>query len=78
MLRGLYHVIEISCLHPGRYLEGNIKPIAGIEDLLRLPGGCGEQSLIRFGPNVAIVKYLKATGNLNEGARTFLDLLRRG
>jgi hypothetical protein len=63
----------------GRYLEANIKPISGIEDLLRVPGGCGEQSLIRFGPNVAIVKYLKATGNLPpERGRVFLDLIKRG
>ena len=60
-------------------MEANIKPISGIEDLLRLPGGCGEQSLIRFGPNVAIVKYLKATANLPpERARSLLDLIRRG
>jgi hypothetical protein len=63
----------------GRYLEANIKPISGIEDLLRLPGGCGEQSLIRFGPNVAIAKYLKATGNLPpEREKSLLDLIRRG
>jgi hypothetical protein len=45
----------------GRYLMGTITTISNIADLLRQPGGCGEQSLIAFAPNVEILKFLKAT-----------------
>jgi hypothetical protein len=63
----------------GRYLEANMKPVSGIEDLLRLPGGCGEQSLLSFASNVAITKYLMATGNLDhDSAGNLLDLIKRG
>ncbi|ESO93728.1 hypothetical protein LOTGIDRAFT_209261 [Lottia gigantea] len=36
-----------------------------IEDLIRLPSGCGEQNMINFVPNIYIRKYLDATGQLS-------------
>ena len=53
--------------------------IDGIHSLLRQPGGCGEQNMIRFGPNVAIAKYLRASGHLvGDKKAEMTELLKRG
>ena len=36
--------------------------IDGLESLLRMPYGCGEQNMILFAPNVFVARYLLATG----------------
>jgi len=38
--------------------------IAGLERLVRVPFGCGEQNMITLAPNVAAIKYLAAVGRL--------------
>ncbi|KAK3099338.1 hypothetical protein FSP39_002832 [Pinctada imbricata] len=38
--------------------------VAGLEDLLRMSYGCGEQNMINFAPNVFVTKYLNATNRL--------------
>ena len=38
--------------------------IEGLDRLLRMPFGCGEQNMILFAPNVYIALYLKETGQL--------------
>jgi CD109 antigen len=38
--------------------------INGLEGLLRMPFGCGEQNMLLFAPNVFIARYLKETGQL--------------
>ena len=38
--------------------------IEGLEQLLRMPFGCGEQNMILFAPNVYIARYLKETDQL--------------
>ncbi|OWF38066.1 CD109 antigen-like [Mizuhopecten yessoensis] len=38
--------------------------LAGIEDLLQMSYGCGEQNLLNFVPNVFITQYLRATNRL--------------
>ena len=38
--------------------------IEGLENLLRMPFGCGEQNMILFAPNVYVARYLKETGQL--------------
>ena len=38
--------------------------IEGLEGLLRMPFGCGEQNMILFAPNVFVAQYLKETGQL--------------
>ena len=32
-----------------------------IESLLKMPCGCGEQILVKFVPNIVIMRYLEAT-----------------
>ncbi|MHB1417364.1 MAG: alpha-2-macroglobulin family protein, partial [Chloroflexota bacterium] len=36
----------------------------GLEGLLRMPFGCGEQNMILFAPNVFVTNYLKETGQM--------------
>ncbi|MBI4282474.1 MAG: alpha-2-macroglobulin [Chloroflexi bacterium] len=45
----------------GSYLSQTIQ---GLEGLLRMPFGCGEQNMILFAPNTFILKYLSATGQV--------------
>jgi CD109 antigen len=45
----------------GNYLTQSIQ---GLEKLLQMPFGCGEQNMILFAPNVFVTRYLKETGQL--------------
>uniref|UniRef100_A0A3Q1G7R8 CD109 molecule n=1 Tax=Acanthochromis polyacanthus TaxID=80966 RepID=A0A3Q1G7R8_9TELE len=36
--------------------------ISGLESLIRMPYGCGEQNMINFAPNIYVLQYLNATG----------------
>ncbi|GAG32052.1 unnamed protein product, partial [marine sediment metagenome] len=38
--------------------------IEGLEELIQMPFGCGEQNMIVFAPDVFITKYLEASGQL--------------
>ena len=40
--------------------------INGLDDLLKMPYGCGEQNMLNFAPNIFITKYLEITNNLDE------------
>ena len=42
----------------GSYLTQTIE---GLEKLLQMPFGCGEQNMILFAPNVFVARYLKET-----------------
>ncbi len=39
--------------------------ISGLEKLIRMPFGCGEQNMIIMAPGVYVAKYLIATGEMN-------------
>ncbi len=43
----------------GSYLA---QTLDGLENLLQMPFGCGEQNMILFAPNVYVARYLEATG----------------
>jgi len=47
-------------------LTGNVlsQTIDGLEGLLQMPFGCGEQNMILFAPNVFVMRYLKETGQV--------------
>jgi CD109 antigen len=47
-------------------LTGNVlsHTMEGLEGLLKMPFGCGEQNMILFAPNVFVSRYLKETGQL--------------
>ena len=43
----------------GNYLSQTLE---GLESLLQLPYGCGEQNMVLFAPNVYVARYLEETG----------------
>ena len=47
-------------------LSGSIlsQTLEGLEDLLRMSYGCGEQNMVLFAPNVFVARYLEQTGQL--------------
>jgi len=36
--------------------------VNGLDKLLRMPYGCGEQNMLNFAPNIYIMKYLEIAG----------------
>ncbi|XP_055347016.1 CD109 antigen-like isoform X2 [Paramacrobiotus metropolitanus] len=53
--------------------------IYGINNLIRLPYGCGEQNMALFAPNVFVMKYLKSADRLDDQTREkLLRNLRSG
>lgn len=46
----------------GNYLSQTLE---GLEDLLRMSYGCGEQNMLNFAPNVFVARYLQQAGQLN-------------
>lgn len=50
--------------------------LQGLDSLLRLPTGCGEQTMLSFAPNIYVLQYLTSTDQLtpemNEKALGFL------
>lgn len=57
-------------------IEGKVDPVQGIEGLLRRPYGCGEQNMVVFGPDCAVVSFLAATNPGSEAPH--VPLLRDG
>ncbi|XP_039271126.2 complement C3-like [Styela clava] len=44
------------------------QPKNDIKNLIRMPGGCGEQTMLSMGPNVMAHKYLKLVGRMKDGS----------
>ncbi|XP_028253770.1 CD109 antigen [Parambassis ranga] len=42
--------------------------ISGLDSLIQMPYGCGEQNMINFAPNIYVLQYLTATGQADQGA----------
>ncbi|MBN1420429.1 MAG: alpha-2-macroglobulin [Planctomycetes bacterium] len=47
--------------------------IEGLDDLLGMPYGCGEQNMMFFAPDVHVLRYLGATGNLSPETRAHAE-----
>ena len=49
-----------------------------LEDLLRMPYGCGEQNVANFAPNIYIMEYLtqthQLTGDIKSKAENFMEV----
>lgn len=58
----------------GDILGGSVK---NMDQLIRMPDGCGEQNMLNFVPNIVILDYLRATRQLTPAietkAKTFMD-----
>ena len=48
--------------------EGDIlgPSINGLDSLIQMPYGCGEQNMIKFAPNIYILQYLSAVGQADQ------------
>ena len=48
--------------------EGDIlgPSIGGLDSLIQLPAGCGEQNMINLAPNIYVLQYLNATGQADQ------------
>jgi CD109 antigen len=67
---------QLSTAIPGSAVEGSSRAyftvtssylaqtIKGLESLIQMPFGCGEQNMIIFAPDVYITKYLQSSGQL--------------
>ncbi len=40
--------------------------IRGLDSLIQMPHGCGEQNMINFAPNIYVLQYLSATGQADQ------------
>ncbi|XP_060947396.1 CD109 antigen [Limanda limanda] len=40
--------------------------ISGLDSLIRMPYGCGEQNMINFAPSIYVLQYLSATGQADQ------------
>ena len=53
--------------------------IEGLDKLLRMPTGCGEQNMIGFAPNISVTDYLTATDQVNDKiSRKEKEFMRSG
>jgi len=53
--------------------------LGGLDQLLRLPTGCGEQNMLLFAPNIYVLEYLTNTDQLTSSVRDkAIDFLRTG
>ena len=43
--------------------------LSNLDQLLRLPTGCGEQNMIKFAPNIFVMQYLQATDQITDELR---------
>ena len=41
-----------------------------LDDLLRMPYGCGEQNMLYFAPNVFLIDYMQTTNTYTEDRAT--------
>ena len=63
-------------LSPGNVLG---PALSNMDNLLRLPAGCGEQNMVHFAPNLYILRYLKSVRlEASETERKALEYLRLG
>ncbi|XP_026834428.1 CD109 antigen isoform X2 [Drosophila erecta] len=52
--------------------------LQNLDNLVRMPYGCGEQNMVNFVPNILVLKYLEVTGrklpSVESKARRFLEI----
>ncbi|XP_062324493.1 CD109 antigen isoform X2 [Osmerus eperlanus] len=70
---------DISFTFPADVVEGSERvqltavgdilgpSITGLESLIQMPYGCGEQNMIHFAPNIYIIRYLETTNQAEQG-----------
>lgn len=56
-------ILIVYAVHIADYMGPTV---SGLEKLLRLPTGCGEQNMLNFAPAVYITRYLSTLNELND------------
>ncbi|KAK3727995.1 hypothetical protein QZH41_015943 [Actinostola sp. cb2023] len=87
---GIFHD-ELKFSLPNKTVQGSVyatvsvigdlmgPSLTGLEGLLRLPTGCGEQNMVKFAPNIFIMQYLNITNQLTGDTQTkAVGFLRTG
>ena len=73
---------DSRCICPGvRLSTGDVMgpALGGLDQLLRLPTGCGEQNMLLFAPNIYVLDYLTNTDQLTSSVRArAIDFLHTG
>ncbi|XP_071801374.1 complement C3-like [Asterias amurensis] len=70
------HKVHISVM--GNIMGNVVETVlGGVDKLLRIPSGCGEQTMTKLAPNVYVYRYLKYsdqyTANLEESAKKYIE-----
>ncbi|XP_016105537.1 alpha-2-macroglobulin-like isoform X2 [Sinocyclocheilus grahami] len=82
---------DVSLTFPTNVIQGSAKcsvsvlgdimgrALKNLDNLLQMPSGCGEQNMIVLAPNIYILQYLEATGQLTPTIRqTAIGYLQSG
>ena len=68
LFRNVLHVLMASITEDILFYSGDLMgpSLANIDSLLKMPYGCGEQNMLNFAPNIFIMQYLQAIGQLTD------------
>lgn len=58
-----FFLLPLGGAPPGDLLGPSI---SGLDSLVQMPHGCGEQNMINFAPNVYVLQYLEASRQMGE------------
>lgn len=63
----LFYYLYIFYLNSSIFPKGDLMgpSINGLESLIKMPYGCGEQNMLNFAPNIFVTRYLEITNNLD-------------
>uniref|UniRef100_A0A803T9M7 CD109 molecule n=1 Tax=Anolis carolinensis TaxID=28377 RepID=A0A803T9M7_ANOCA len=62
--------LSISCEEAVRRSDMLGPSINGLDSLIKMPYGCGEQNMINFAPNIYVLDYLTKTGDLHSNLKS--------
>jgi hypothetical protein len=57
---------QFKLVHTGNFM---VPSISGLQNLIQIPSGCGEQTMVNFAPDVYITKYMNITNQLTEDVK---------
>jgi len=72
----MHHSEHMELTVPDNVVEGSARgfftvvgdvmgpALSGLDKLIRLPTGCGEQNMLKFAPNIYVLQYLRSTNQL--------------
>ena len=71
----MYHILG-NLIGPA---VSNIIEGRGLDSIIKLPTGCGEQTMLKLAPNVFVLNYLRSTKQVTKHIEeTAFDFIRKG